>query len=222
MNEIEQIFKLLRNWYKLPKYQLERRLDIFFVLYLPDILSNLKGIHIKSYDNILPEFPIKKDKNCASNNADYAILVNDNDKIKLKLVELKTDINSIKKKNQIEYYKNIKSFQHILSGIIEIENKTKSKDKYCYLLEKLAKFKVIKENENEKPRWSVVNNKINDDIDILYIVPKKTEGIIKELNGVIKEENIITFENIIDVLNKKDDVISKQFCNLLSDVMLNN
>ena len=63
MNEIEQIFKLLRNWYKLPKYQLERRLDIFFVLYLPDILSNLKGIHIKSYDNILPEFPIKKDKN---------------------------------------------------------------------------------------------------------------------------------------------------------------
>lgn len=29
-NMIEQIFKNLESWRKLPKYQLERRLDIFF------------------------------------------------------------------------------------------------------------------------------------------------------------------------------------------------
>jgi hypothetical protein len=34
-NKIEQIFKNLESWRKLPKYQLERRLDIYpFLLYL--------------------------------------------------------------------------------------------------------------------------------------------------------------------------------------------
>ena len=38
-DKIEKIFKLLKKWNKYPKYQLERRLDIFFTIYLPEILK---------------------------------------------------------------------------------------------------------------------------------------------------------------------------------------
>ena len=60
-DKIEQIFELLKKWYEYPKYQLERRLDIFFSIYLPEILKE-KGIHIELND-IFPEFPLKKENN---------------------------------------------------------------------------------------------------------------------------------------------------------------
>ena len=36
---IERVFKLLDNWRHLPDYQLERRADIFFALFLPEVLK---------------------------------------------------------------------------------------------------------------------------------------------------------------------------------------
>ena len=85
-DKIEKIFKLLSKWYKYPKYQLERRLDIFFSIYLPEILKE-RGIYI-DIDDIFPEFPLKKENN-QSTNADYAIFENKDDEVTLYLVELK-------------------------------------------------------------------------------------------------------------------------------------
>ena len=77
MNDIEKIFDLLKKWYKFPKYQLERRVDIFFALYLPDILKKKRKNYVideeKKYDYIIPEFPLRKKDSYASNNADYAV-----------------------------------------------------------------------------------------------------------------------------------------------------
>ena len=39
MESVQQVFSLLDRWRHLPNYQLERRADIFFAVYLPKILE---------------------------------------------------------------------------------------------------------------------------------------------------------------------------------------
>ncbi len=77
-NKIEQIFKNLESWRKLPKYQLERRLDIFFSIYLKEIVEVfykeiLNEKDIKLSEVIIPEFPLKKDGSNNSTNVDYVM-----------------------------------------------------------------------------------------------------------------------------------------------------
>ena len=56
MDKISEIFNCLDDWKQLPSYQMERRVDIFFSLYLSRILKKKFGTPI-SY--VLPEFPIR-------------------------------------------------------------------------------------------------------------------------------------------------------------------
>ena len=46
------IFELLDKWRHLPDYQLERRADIYFAMFLPDVLEARYGPC-----EIIPEFP---------------------------------------------------------------------------------------------------------------------------------------------------------------------
>ena len=100
MNEVEKIFDILGDWYKLPKYQLERRIDIFFVLYLPEILKKRYNIDIE-YSNIIPEFPIRKNESYSSTNADYVVLYEINNKVKMIFIELKTNMTSVNTREHI-------------------------------------------------------------------------------------------------------------------------
>lgn len=219
IENIKEIFKLLGEWYKYPKYQLERRVDIFFALYLKEILKEKLKIEIDNED-IFPEFPLKKWENdYSSNNADYAVFCKEEGKIKLYLIELKTDMNSIKPK-QIEYYqkaKEDKKFSGILEGIIEIQKKSRQGKKYTDLLTKIEKYGVIeKEGKND---GKVRKEKIEEEIEIVYIVPENDENRIKE-----KYENtvdtVITFEKIIEILrNKTNDVIAQELSNLLEKII---
>ena len=43
MQKLEELFARLDDWRHLPAYQLERRADIFFSLYLPDVLARRVG-----------------------------------------------------------------------------------------------------------------------------------------------------------------------------------
>ena len=57
---IGDIFGLLDKWRHFPTYQLERRADIFFALFLPEVLSNhFKRLEIEINPMIIPEFPIR-------------------------------------------------------------------------------------------------------------------------------------------------------------------
>ncbi len=53
---IHLLFNLLDDWRTLPAYQLERRADIFFAIYLDKILEKHKGVKINL---IIPEFPVR-------------------------------------------------------------------------------------------------------------------------------------------------------------------
>ena len=56
---IEGVFDLLDKWRHLPKYQLERRADIYFAMFLPDVLSHHFDAEFKP--NVIPEFPLRRD-----------------------------------------------------------------------------------------------------------------------------------------------------------------
>ena len=88
--EICRIFDTLNDWRHLPAYQLERRVDLFFAIYLPYALEARRCVKIK--EGLVPEFPIKKKGNNRSEKADYLAISKDGDCIFL--IELKTDMNS--------------------------------------------------------------------------------------------------------------------------------
>lgn len=86
------IFDLLDKWRHFPSYQLERRADIFFAAFLPDLIDD----KYKSIPRtIIPEFPIRigtirpEIPINKSYKADYFILTEDPKYCVL--IELKTD-----------------------------------------------------------------------------------------------------------------------------------
>ena len=53
------MFANLDAWRHLPSYQLERRADVFFSLYLHEVLEAELGVELEP--TLIPEFPIKRD-----------------------------------------------------------------------------------------------------------------------------------------------------------------
>ena len=221
-DKIEDVFKLLTKWYRYPKYQLERRLDIFFSIYLPDILKE-KGIYIELND-IFPEFPLKKENN-QSTNADYAIFENKENEVKLYLIELKTDMKSIFKP-QIEYYEKVKEnkLNKVLEKVIQIQESKNCKQWYKYdkLLEDIeSKYHFITgsyKTRRQREKWIINENKLSvtGDVEIIYIVPNSSKDeILKNENGF----KVIHFDEIIKIIeNKYKDNLSKEFCDILKEL----
>ena len=55
MHAIDPVFDLLDRWRHLPAYQLERRADVYFALYLPEVLEAVTGTPIDP--RLVPELP---------------------------------------------------------------------------------------------------------------------------------------------------------------------
>lgn len=56
MKTITDIFDKMDRWRNLPNYQLERRADIFFAIYLKTVLEAKYSVQLK--EQIIPEFPV--------------------------------------------------------------------------------------------------------------------------------------------------------------------
>lgn len=185
-------------WRHFPSYQLERRADIFFSIYLADILFCKFGLQVES---IIPEFPIRVGTICSSSNnksfkADYFVKTKNSSR--LILVELKTDDGSVREE-QLEYLKRAKEvgLEKLLEGIREIYRATNSKDKYQYLLNNLHKMGLISlENNGE---FKILPD--HYEIEILHIMPNKSKKI----------ENTITFQEIVEIVRQHNDELSLRF-----------
>jgi len=57
MNQIDTLFDRMDAWRHFPNYQLERRADIFFSLYLPEVLEAKLGFPVRP--ELAPEFPVR-------------------------------------------------------------------------------------------------------------------------------------------------------------------
>jgi hypothetical protein len=199
VNQLNKIFEKLDEWRHFPSYQLERRVDIFFLLYIEDILFKKLGIEI---DGVVPEFPIRIgtiDKEQKGNNhskkIDYLAKSKDGDTIVF--IELKTDMKSRNDK-QDKFIRDAKEIgiERILNGLDQIYKASKSKNKYRRLFEKLTEMKLIKW---DKGKSKIMEGVKKSEIQIVYLQP---EG---------KNVNEISFNDIAGVIEKKDDEFSKRF-----------
>jgi hypothetical protein len=186
-------------WRNLPAYQLERRADIFFSIYLPEILSHKFGVEI---EGVIPEFPIRVgtihhelDIN-KSFKVDYLAKANES-KIII-LVELKTDEGSRRDKQDwyLERAKQV-GLTELLDGVRKIYKATNSKKKYEYLLGLLQDLGFIILDENgtfEITQTDYV-------IQIVYIQPNNPDG----------QDNVITFQEISEIIERHGDELSLRF-----------
>lgn len=97
--QINQLFGNLDAWRHLPAYQLERRADIFFSLYLAEVLQKKFGL--SEAPILIPEFPVRyglipESKGSAGENQsfkiDYLAITKDGENAYF--IELKTDMAS--------------------------------------------------------------------------------------------------------------------------------
>lgn len=129
---IDELFNKLDEWRQLPAYQLERRADIFFAIYLQEIIK-------KKFDEviefIIPEFPVRvgnlcKDKKLNNPNLsfkiDYVGICRSLDKVFF--IELKTD-NSSRRDKQDWYIEMAKknNIVDLINGVLDIYKATSSK-----------------------------------------------------------------------------------------------
>jgi hypothetical protein len=176
---LSKVIGLLEENKRFPKYQMERRFDIFINLFLPNIIQWKFG---KDYiiDFIIPELPIKKEGNNQSTNLDYLVVCKTQKKAFL--VELKTDPNSCKLK-QLEIY-----IEAQASGLIQIIKDIKIiynspnnhyQGKYEYLLSLLSPEKI---DQNLK-------------LELIYILPELgLQKLLKKSDALKKKVHFITLE----------------------------
>lgn len=196
-NLINQLFANLDIWRHFPAYQLERRADVFFAIYLPEFLKLEMDYDVQS---IIPEFPIrigtihsKSDIN-KSFKVDYLVKVRNPNRVLF--VELKTDNKS--RRDKQDWYLQVaqkKGMLSLLRGLQEIYHASNSKPKYDHLLRALHEANLIR--LSEKKGFELVEQE--NEISILYLQPSG------------KSANTITFLQLADFVGKKQDDLSKRF-----------
>ena len=198
---IDQLFYNLDIWIQLPKYQAERRLDVFFGLYMEDILKECRSNLFEEEDQLIlvPEFPLQKNKsNNECTNIDY--LVFNVTKKCVHAIELKTDKHSVND-DQIDYYRRFK-------------DETSLDDLYT--------FATKTRKGRSKKKYDFLANIINKDLkkcqtkgDVIYILPKNDFP-----NSFKIQENgfdTITFADIANKMEKyaTDDELLNAFIQFL-------
>lgn len=147
---VEKVFQNLTLWRNLPKYQLERRADIFFSLYLKEILETSLGVEGKKVELapvIIPEFPLRHGNEHHTVNVDFVMFSKTFSTIYL--IELKTDMGSLRGE-QFEYLFKAKSrieadygFKGILEDLRAVLSATGDKPKYFHLFHLLEELGFV-------------------------------------------------------------------------------
>jgi len=135
VSRIDDLFDRLDRWRRLPGYQLERRADLFFSLYLPEVLEQCLGLAAEP--SLIPEFPAKQSTSNRSDRIDCLAVARDGSGTvdQVVLVELKTDKKSLRTE-QFEYLVRaaVAGPAGLLRGLEAIRRATRAKKKYGYLV----------------------------------------------------------------------------------------
>lgn len=221
MKRIDTLFDRMDAWRHLPNYQLERRADLFFSLYLPEVLESKLGFPIA--EQIVPEFParigtiypdIPIDK---SYKIDYVAVSADADKAIL--VELKTEGLS-RSDNQDKYLlaSSEVGFPALLGGVLDIFRATNSKRKYFALLEHLESMGLLRipmEMKKNMSRPSLQG--VTEASHSIKITTSTTASVIVYVQPNGTGDDIINFEDFRAVVQKHDDPVSQRFAQSLSE-----
>lgn len=198
-NRIARLFDNLDRWRHLPSYQLERRADAFFALYLPEVIQARFGAEVEA---LIPEFPVRigtiqpESESNQSFRIDYFVKLKETDVVLL--VELKTDPGS-RRGTQDRYLHDAAAVgvNALLDGVLAIYAATNAKGKYRYLLEELQRLGMV--TRSDRRRYAV--NPAECEVKIVYIQPH---------SGVADEE-VISFAEVANIVDVNDDEISQRF-----------
>lgn len=221
MNQIESLFDRMDDWRHLPSYQLERRADLFFSLYLAEAIEAKLGFPVN--EQVVPEFPVwigLIKPGSASNQSvkiDYFVLSRSgNDAI---LVELKTDEKS-RRDEQDEYLRAAQDagLLALVHGVVELFRATDDKRKYSHLLEYLENLGLVELPAQLKaimsrPRLQGVTKASQQ----ITVTAKASEIRILYLQPTGSGPDILSFEDFRAVVLKHDDPISLRFAKSLAE-----
>ena len=221
MGLIEQLFDRMDAWRHFPNYQLERRADLFFSLYLQQVLCRKTGLEINGH--FAPEFPVRigtiypeipTDK---SYKIDY-VAVSENG-TKAFLIELKTEGES-RRESQDKYLVAAQKagMTALLDGLVHIFRATQAKHKYYCLLAQLELMGLLGipdelrtlmqqpslKGVGEVSRKISITSKVAR-CEILYIQP---EG---------QGKHVISFAECADAIEKNSDPFAARFSQSLRE-----
>jgi hypothetical protein len=210
-SRLEQLFRNLDQWRHLPNYQLERRADAFFSLYLPGLVQEKVGRPIEPI--VVPELPIlcsliwSERQGMKSVKADYLLLAED--RSEAYFVELKTDSES-RRDAQDEYLKKACGrFQAVIEGVIGIAKASSSSAKYASLLQLLASMRLVQVPASGpiSREWfgSVKALPCPNVVKTIYLQPGPAKG----------DESVIDFKFVRSYLARYDDEFSTLFAKYL-------
>ena len=196
LHTIERVFDLLDGWRHLPAYQLERRADTFFALFLPEVLTaylSEQNFSVKVDPTLIPEFPIKKERNNQSKNVDYFAL--SQDRKHAFLIELKTDMESLdrqREQDRVGLLKD-KTMTQIVGDLKAIamsdsvRSNKQTRAKYFRLFHELNELglieipnrddleKLIPPRQMRKSRYDEIYKEVKvikrPSVDVVYVVP---------------------------------------------------
>ena len=165
MSEILEVLRQLDDWRHLPAYQLERRVDIFFGMFLPAVIEKEFCVDV---DEVIPEFPLHKallvdqqspqfeSSSHHSVNVDFAVFGHKGESRRLFLVELKTDMESLNCK-QLENMKKARCAgpKHLIRGVKEAACHSRSKHKYEHLIRRLLELNYLQFDDNRESTKSL-------------------------------------------------------------------
>jgi hypothetical protein len=134
---LTDVFDVLVSNKRLPKYQFERRVDIFVNVFLADVLGALFG---GTYRLVVPEFPLKKDDNHQSTNVDYLLFHTTPDgEEKWVFLELKTAAGSIGQEQLDIYRRSVaRGMPALMSDLPLLRDRTKARAEYDELALRLS------------------------------------------------------------------------------------
>ena len=215
--DIAGLFALLDRWRHLPTYQLERRADIYFGLFLQDALNHhLRPRGLVIDPRIIPEFPIGQTASKRSDKADYFAV--SADRSQAFLIELKTDLRSLRA-NQERYLKeaHARGMAQLLRQVrlMAKAQKPYARQKYYCLLQEIAELGLIElpADLSEKiygPPRGV--NKCIDSIKITSPLPKlQVIHVVPTRKG---DMDCIDFETFASIVQSRGD-IGNQFARYL-------
>lgn len=203
---INQVFDRLDKWRCLPDYQMERRADLYFSLYLPEVLETALGSTMQSA--MIPEFPIKQVDSNRSDKVDYLAATTDG--TKLVLVEMKTDCNSTRPE-QFAYLSRgaLKNGTELLDDLRTIRTASQARLKYDALIAATMKIGLTEDRAN----------KIGRNHPVVLISPREDfrgrDVAIQMFGNAGVPFHVVTFERFRATVLKYRDPLSVRFAESL-------
>lgn len=220
MDKLAEAFALMDRWRHLPAYQLERRADIFFALYMKKIIEAATGAVLDA--EMVPEFPLKREliwpgrPSNQSVKVDYVLFAADRSRVFF--VELKTDQTS--RREEQDYYlerAHEVRFRAFVQGLVEMAQHTNQYGKYYHLLHTLARlgFMMLPVELEDfvypqvRPGLSALFREVrvaerDPEIEVFYVQPR-ADG----------DRRCIGFDTVAGIVGRHDDDLSRIFASYL-------